>query len=383
MARPKKTGVTLTEEKNSPCWLMDYTSPLTGKRVKKTTEILKTNADSRKKALEVAQFHYDAERDAGNGSLKAEELVKNAQKLITRNLKREEVPSFRALVERHNRLTLLNIKANTVKRRGFAVKKFIDWLGKDADKPVTDITRSTVERFRDDMKGKLDHDSIKTYFSNLKGVFKRAKKDNIIFINPFDDVELAKKQKREEDRRIPLFREDALALISALPRLREFTEWQTIIRWGYYHGLRIGDCCTMKWEYLNFKTGILRFYPEKQKLGQEREMIVPIHESMKEWLLSIRGDSKTGFISPLRAASKLRARNNASTYLNRFWKKAGIQGGSFHGFRHGFISTLANEDISSVVSMTLAHHEDNRVHSGYTHLLDTKLREALSKIPKL
>jgi integrase len=101
-------------------------------------------------------------------------------------------------------------------------------------------------------------------------------------------------------------------------------------------------------------------------------------------------DAPEPFVLPMLAHKNHGGRMGLSRSFLGLMRKAGvaaedIKGNkrSFHSFRHGFTSRLANAGIAPELRMRLTGHQSAAIHQGYTHLELETLRGAVGKLASL
>ena len=62
-------------------------------------------------------------------------------------------------------------------------------------------------------------------------------------------------------------------------------EWRLLMILGYYTGLRFGDCCTFKMDYIDWNNNRIDIEPEKTKRYKKR-VIIPLHSTLTKALKS-------------------------------------------------------------------------------------------------
>ena len=67
---------------------------------------------------------------------------------------------------------------------------------------------------------------------------------------------------------------------------KEGKEWKLLLATGIYTGLRLGDCCRLKWECVNLERQLIQVVPEKTKRhAHGKPVTIPIHPSLMEELV--------------------------------------------------------------------------------------------------
>ena len=60
-------------------------------------------------------------------------------------------------------------------------------------------------------------------------------------------------------------------------------EWKLLLMTGIYTGLRLGDCCRLKWADVSIERGVIQLIPEKtKKYAHGHPVTIPIHRELKD-----------------------------------------------------------------------------------------------------
>lgn len=220
---------------------------------------------------------------------------------------------------------------------------------------------------------------------------------------------------------------------------KEGKEWKLLLATGIYTGLRLGDCCRLKWECVNLERQLIQVVPEKTKRHMHgRPVTIPIHPSLMTELQAamceVKGEREEGrekyvnegentneaeglltslpsrkvdsSSSPLPLPSSLSFVNPAiaELYLHRKWQlDAGLRKifktanitmsirmdgrcrktviASFHSLRHTFVSLSANAGVPLPVVQSIVGHCSTTMTRHYYHENLDALRSAVAAIP--
>ena len=263
------------------------------------------------------------------------------------------------------------------------VSLFLKSLGKRAESPLASITVRDIERFRDARSKDVSPVTTREDIKILSAAFTVARKQGAIHSNPCEAVDMPKGDGEARDAFTP---GDVALLLAAT----DSDEWKTAILLSFYAGMRLGDAVSLKWDAVDFSSGLIRYRAAKTKSVVE----VPMHHTLQAHLEAMAGDS-AGIISPTLARQKIPGRSGLSRQFMEIMRAAGIDPGkvegknrtfsklSFHSLRHGFVSAMANAGIAPELRQKLAGHSSGGSHRKYTHLELWPLREAIGKIPYL
>ena len=261
------------------------------------------------------------------------------------------------------------------------VSLFLKSLGKRAESPLASITVRDIERFRDARSKEVSSVTTRGDIKILSAAFTVARKQGAIHSNPCEAVDMPRGDGKTRDAFAP---GDVALLLAAT----DSEEWKTTILLSFYAGMRLGDAVSLKWDSVDFSSGVISYRASKTKSVVE----IPMHPTLQAHLEAMAGDS-AGTISPALALQKIPGRSGLSRQFMEIMRAAGIDPGkvdgknrtfsklSFHSLRHGFVSAMANAGIAPELRQKLAGHSSGGSHRKYTHLELWPLREAIGKIP--
>ncbi len=213
---------------------------------------------------------------------------------------------------------------------------------------------------------------------------------------------------------------------------KEGKEWKLLLMTGIYTGMRLGDCCRLKWEDVHLDRGVIQIIPEKtKKHAHGKPVTIPIHPSLMAELRIVReegigkreemgtgnGERETGngdvgqgtsgaavgrddpiaphaFVNPKVADLYMNRKWQLDEGLRRIFKAANItmsihvEGrcrktvvASFHSLRHTFVSLSANAGVPLPVVQSIVGHCSTAMTRHYYHENLDALRSAVAAIP--
>lgn len=211
-----------------------------------------------------------------------------------------------------------------------------------------------------------------------RAVFNAAIRDGHIETNPAAGVRLPE---AIAEAREPFTAGELETLLKA----SKGTDWETAIMLGAFAGLRLGDAANLKWESVDFASGVLKFVPEKtSRKGHELQM--PIANRLLSHLEKLAGKAsaqKSHFLCPSLAGRKVGGRAGLSAEFVALMVQSHVDANAvtakdgrtrkfsrktFHSLRHTFISRLANAGVAEDVRASLVGHADPKETKRYTHL---------------
>ena len=189
---------------------------------------------------------------------------------------------------------------------------------------------------------------------------------------------------------------------------KQGSEWKLLIMTGIYTGLRLGDCCHLKWEDVNLERGIIQVVPEKTKKHMHgRPVTIPIHPKLSSELSKLKTQNSgptpsrapgtwSAYVNPKVAEYHIMTRWRVDEGLRKIFNAAGItmsvhvEGrkrkhvlASFHSLRHTFVSISANAGVPLPVVQSIVGHCSSAMTRHYYHENEGALRAAVEAIPAL
>lgn len=177
---------------------------------------------------------------------------------------------------------------------------------------------------------------------------------------------------------------------------KEKGEWSTLFAIAIYTGLRLGDCCRLRWESIDFERRIISVVPAKTSRFGGKTVTIPIHSELMTALLDAASLPGTGFVMPAIALDFRERRWRVSRGLSRIFQKAGIRTGvaiegrnrlapdaTFHSLRHSFVSIATDAGAPLSVVQSLVGHSTAAMTSRYYHAGEDAKRRAVDAIPPI
>jgi integrase len=279
-----------------------------------------------------------------------------------------------------------------------ATTKFLEWLGAEADAEIHRVSKQHVRRFRDKVAGELHPNTANQIVRNLRVFFNAAKADGYLDSSPCDGLKSLKKP-TESTRRGFTVEELRVVLKEA-----KDTEWASMVIFGIYTGLRLGDVAGLKWTSIDLEEGVVRLVTGKRG----KVVVVPMCEPLEAHVLSLKaGDKPDAYVHPKSGALGQASKNKSVEGLSRQFgdllarcgfralntNHAKIEGRtskrrvvnelSFHSLRHSAVSMMKNAGVSSTVVMDIVGHSSVEVSQQYTKIETETKRKALANMPTI
>ena len=288
----------------------------------------------------------------------------------------------------------LTVKPTTVAFYKTTTKDFLNFIGDRADKHLETITSNDIRDFRDSVvengrTGKTANHKLKC----LRSIFKDGVNASVILQNPASSV----KQVKEDDstEREPFTRQEITNLVSSAPN----SDWEGMILFGAFTGIRIGDCADLKSGNIDLERRIVRLIPKKTE--RKKQIIeIPLHPELIDFLSAnppspfpktplfpslekVTPGGRQGLSARFKAIMETAKVSRNVTRRVEDGAARETSARSFHSLRHTFTSMLANAQVSEEIRQKMTGHTESSSHQIYTHLELETLREGLERIPGL
>lgn len=317
----------------------------------------------------------------------------NAGEAISRAEKREKATQEAAeaarilTLKQYGERVFMPAKAVTMSENGRASyqncldKKVYPVLG---DIKMPEITPSQITALLLDIQaaGKAHATVIKVY-TVLHSLFKMAYMGDMIDRNPMDKVERPKPRKGETKAEAPAAytAEEVCKLLDAMDT--EPLKWRTLVHLLIDTGIRRGECCALKWENIDFKSGEITIagnlcytsakgiYIDSPKNGHKRTVYVG-EDTTIALLRQLRAEQATkalsAFVFTKEGNSEPMHPQSPTRYLKKLSDRCGLPDLHPHKLRHTFASVAITNgaDVASV-SEALGHSDKAVTLRMYTH----------------
>jgi integrase len=278
----------------------------------------------------------------------------------------------------------------TLKEYGYKWKRFLEWIEREHPAKMTlrDVDNKTAEDYMASLNhGKLAPATYNFHLMTAKYIFSVLKDDARLAINPWEGIK--RKTKISSTRRELTIDELKKVCQSAAGELR------VILCIGLYTGLRLGDCCTLRWCEVDLRRNQIRRVPNKIARKNPKTVTIPIHPVLRAMLAEIPDNERGEFILPktadiylngsrplvTRAIQKhFRACGIKTTKANTNGRRASVEVG-FHSLRHTFVSICRESGAALSVVESLVGHNSVDMTRYYTHTSELAATNAVALLP--
>ena len=377
----------LARYSTSPYWIACFRDYNQKQRRRSTRE---TN---RKRAQQIA----DALEQVSKRKMNARR-IREAVNEIYRQVSGESLPH--SSVKTHAAVWLgqkkLECKPASYELYQKGINKFLCFLGERADADLCEIEKPSIVGFRDSLVPKVSAKTANNDLKTIKMLFRAARRDGYIDIDPAEFVPVLKRDSEALGRR-PF-------TIEELRRVLELAddEWQSLIFFGLYTGQRLGDLAALTWTNIDLGRNEIYLITRKRR----KRLIIPIADTLRKHILNhlsvgarpqgpvhprafatLAKDKRVRHLSAqfgdLLAKAGLRPRlPHQSRGIGRDRKRGSLEL-SFHCLRYTAVSLLRDAQVPEAAVMELVGHDSVEISRHYTHVGREALSKAMEALPAL
>lgn len=261
----------------------------------------------------------------------------------------------------------------------------VHWLGRNACRTLGDVDHAKAELYLQSLRkglGKATYNNRLCLFRKIWNVL--HEKGYLADVDTWAGFSLAAVPKNKSRRRA-LTTEEIRSLIDAAD-----DDMKLLIYISAYTGLRLGDCCCLKWSEVDFGRRLITVVPRKTK-GHDTVVQTPIHHDLLA-LLQERKDRNDGSEYVCARNARQYETSSIEHRLKKLFKDAGLRSVekdedgktrivlSFHSLRHTFLTQVANTGLSVYAAARLMGHTSTRTSETYFHQLDSAVREKIETL---
>jgi integrase len=267
---------------------------------------------------------------------------------------------------------------------------FVEWMEREhpAIKTLCDVDKATAKAYMENLNcNKLAPATFNFHLMTLKYIFSVLKDEARFTVNPWESVK--RKKNHPNTRRDLTIDELKKVCQSATGELR------VLLCIGLYSGLRLGDCCTLRWCETDLRRNQIRRVPNKTARKNSETITIPIHPALRAMLTEIPANERGEFILPKTADIYLngsrplitRAVQNhfkacgiKTTKANTNLHRAIVEVG-FHSLRHTFVSMAREAGAALSVVESLVGHNSVDMTRYYSHTSELAASNAVNLLP--
>jgi integrase len=275
-----------------------------------------------------------------------------------------------------------------------SLSKFVEFLGRRADDPISEITQQDIVAFRNKLVPKVAAKTANHDLKALKMLFKSARRDGVLTENSAEFVDTVRQRATTPKRGFNI--EEVRAILGVAD-----DEWRSMVLFGLYTGQRLSDIAAIRWSNLDLPRSELRLVTRKTG----KTLILPIAAPLRRLLESMPAtDDPSAPIHP-RACATLERQGRSANLSNQFGDllaRAGlrrkkdhkrhcqsraarreIEQLSFHSLRRTATTLLHQAGVPAAVAQAMIGHDSEAIHQLYVSVGRKALEQAAASLPDL
>jgi integrase len=279
---------------------------------------------------------------------------------------------------------------------------FMNWLKKNYPdiECLCEVTSELAQKYAAQMTSRgLSANTYNKHTSFLRLIFRVLTEVAQVRKNPFEKI---RRKKLKTNAR----RELTIAELKDILEKAE-GELQTLLFIGTFTGLRLGDCCTLKWGEVDLERGLIRRVQNKTASKKQTPVLIGIPGALSTKLSETSAEHRKGYVVKRYAGLyTYRNKSGAPNYqaqitreIQDHFTKCGIQTHKegtgvikdengdnvstgkravvevgFHSLRHTFVSLHAEHGTPQSVVQAIVGHGSPAMTSHYTHIGEATAR---------
>ena len=282
----------------------------------------------------------------------------------------------------------------TLEQYSFQFARFLRWLKTHhpAAPAMRDVSGMIAKEYAAELQASgVAAGTFTKHVRLLHLVFATLADRSRLTMNPWGKEIITRKKASPQSRRELTFDELRKVCESASGELRP------LLALGIYTGLRLGDCCTLRWCEVDFVLGFIRRLPNKT--ARHGTIVkIPMHPTLRVILEEIPEKKRGEFVVPKLAASYMNGKRylvtdeiqDHFTTCGITTQRPGTGEGTehravvevgFHSLRHSFVSICRAANVPLAVVESLVGHSNPAMTRLYTHTSETAAIAAVSSLP--
>ncbi len=287
------------------------------------------------------------------------------------------------------------------------MEQFTTWISEThrAAKLLRDVDRATAEQYAAHLLGRnLSGNRFNKHINCLALVFRVLADKARLTTNPWAGIQ-RRRQVAQSRRELTV---DELKTVCA----RAAGELRTLFALGIYTGLRLGDCCTLRWGEVDLARRIIRRIPNKTSRRNPTPVLVPVHAALCSVLRDISTDKRGEYVLPELASLYVKGAYRVTDQVQAHFVACGInpykpgtgmasaekgKDGEpipgtalravvevgFHSLRHTFVSLCREANAPLSVVEAIVGHSNPAMTRHYTHTGDDAAAAAVALLPAI
>ncbi len=266
--------------------------------------------------------------------------------------------------------------------------KFCLWLAGHAPaiKTINSVTAEHAREFAAWLAGRVSAGTFNKYVSFFNLLWRTLEKPVGLKVNPWLDI--------KHKSATPVHRQDL-----SLSELRAVCAAATgdvrqLLGLGLYTGLRLKDCCTLKWSEVDLERNLIRRVPAKTARRKPDPVKIPLHRELRALLEEIPPNARGEYVLPRMATDYMRHSTYVTDRVQKLFEQAGIQTKmqlpgrtkaasirGFHSLRSSFVSLCRAAGVALQTVESLVGHSNVQMTQLYSHASEHDAKAAVEALP--
>jgi integrase len=391
--RTKGSGSVFKRANGNYCY--QWKDPITRKlRTKTLTDDTGKNITNKKIAEKFAELEASELQKIQNIDSKEKAIVEIAEN--RKLLKHNNVLIKKAWATYLDSPNRPDSSENTLKGYMYMFKRFQEWLinEKQSVTKISHVTDEIAKKYSQHL-WKMGGTE-RTFNAHIKGmalIFRVLDPDNL---NPFRKENITRKIENQQGHK-KLTEKQIVKILDSFnePKLKVLNkqEMSVLFHIGVMTGLRLIDCCLLKWENVLFDQQLIKCIPQKTK-RIKREAVIPITAKLEEILQeALEWKDDSDYILPAVAERykrnpdgirkdciKILEYSGLEVYeeSNESRRKRRINRIGFHSFRHSFASIMASNGYNIQMLAKILADDTRTLERYYINIDDEKVKDTFN-----
>ena len=265
---------------------------------------------------------------------------------------------------------------------------FEDWASKR--KPALSLLREVGDKEAADFVTHLERmkrtpNTINKYLNLLQLVWRVLAKSARLSGNPWADIQ---RKKLDPVGRRELTLAELKTICGAATG-----ELATLLALGLFTGMRLGDCCTLRWGEADLERRVI--LKDTRKTGKAVQ--IPIHAELLAMLKQAEAERAGEYVLPDYSAAYLKRNQTVVARIQKHFTDCGIVTAAperkqrvrrgvevgFHSLRHSFVSLCARAGVPLAAVQSIVGHSNPSMTRHYTHMGLEAAQGAIASLPAM
>ena len=391
--RTKGSGSVFKRANGNYCY--QWRDPITRKlRTKTLTDDTGKNITSKKLAEKFAEVEALELQKIQHIDSKEKAIVEIATN--RKLLKHNNIPIKKAWETYLDSPNRPDSSENTLKGYMYMFKRFQEWLvsEKHSVKNIDHVTDEVAKNYSKYLWGRGGTE--RTFNAHIKGmalIFRVLNPDNL---NPFRKENITRKVENQQGHK-KLTEEQIVKILGSFNeselKVLNKKEMSVLFHIGAMTGLRLIDCCLLKWENILFDQQLIKCIPQKTR-RIKREAVIPITAKLEEVLQeALEWQNDNDYILPMVAERYKRNPDGIRKDCIKILEYSGLEVSEepegtrrkrrinrigFHSFRHSFASIMASNGYSIQMLAKILADDTRTLERYYINIDDDKVKETFN-----